>query len=233
MTGFVAGGPGPRTAYPMVHKAVMLGDFTSFLPGGGLIDGAKSRDPNNTLSPLLLNPGLLMGQVTSTKRWAPSIIGINQSAYTSGGTSVTVTAAQATEIVRRVGATGNLLYIGPPSAAGTVAVLGPIAYSAINTGTGVITTATLGANLIAGGFVAENDGTAIPKSFIFDGTGHIISLDSANVPTYSEWPQIPVAGEVMASKLSPWPSDTSLRAWVMAQLSTAAGGKFDFDANYQ
>lgn len=233
MTGYVTGLPGPRAAYPILSKSVMNSDFTSFLPGGGRIDGALTRDVTNTLRPTLLNPGLLMGQVTATKRWANSILGISANAYTSGGTSITVSVAQATEIVRRVGATGNLLYVGPPAASGTVAVLGPIAYSAIVPATGVITTATLGANLIAGGYVISTDGSGVPKSFIFDGTGLDLASDIAAVPAVCEWPKIPVAGQVNASKLLYWPTDTSLRAWVMAQLSTIPGGKFVFDANYQ
>lgn len=232
MTGFVPGGPGPRAAYGFNHRAVAMGGFFDFKPGGGRIDLAKTRDLTNVAQPLLLNPGLLMGLVTASKLWANSIIGINQSAYTSGGTSLTVTPAQAAEIVRRVGSTGSLLYIGPPAAAGTVAVLGPINYSAVNTGTGVITTTSLGANLIAGGFVAQNDGSAIPRSFIFDGYGLTGAISTTNLPAYAEWPDIPVAGKVYFDQLIPAPTDTSLRAWVKAQLSTYSGGKFIFDEDF-
>ena len=46
--------------------------------------------------------------------------------------------AQAVELVRRVGASGDLYITGPPTAAGTVAQITK-AYSAVNTTTGVIT----------------------------------------------------------------------------------------------
>jgi hypothetical protein len=109
-----------------------------------------------------------------------------------------------------------------------VATLGPIAYSAVNTGTGVITTATLGANLIAGGFVVAGDGSEIMRSFIPDGYGVEVASDSTDV----DWPHIPCGGIVESSKLIDWPSDTSLQAWVMDNLNgggSGRGGKFTFD----
>lgn len=232
MTGFVPGGPGPRAAYGFNHRVVAMGGFFDFLPGGGRIDVAKTRDVTNVTQPLLLSPGLLMGLVTSSKMWANSILGVTTAAYTSGGTSVTVSAAQAAEIVRRVGSTGSLIYVAPPTAAGTVAVSAAKAYSAINTTTGVITTADVGADMIAGGLVIATDGSGLPKSFIFDGYGHTIGISTANLPTYAEWPDIPVSGKVYFDRLIPAPTDTSLRAWIMAQLSTYSGGKFIFDDAY-
>lgn len=193
-------------------------------PGGGLIDGA-SRDYGNSDNLFLLRPGLLMGRVTATKKWKPSVLGISANAYTSGGTTITVSAAQAAEVVRRVGATGNLYYVGPPAAAGTVATLGPIAYSAVNTTTGAITTATLGANLIAGGFVVAGDGSEVPRSVIDDGYGILVPADSSDV----DFPQIPCAGMLESSKILDWPSDTSLQAYLMNALAANGAGKFTFD----
>jgi hypothetical protein len=106
--------------------------------------------------------------VTASGKYANSILGVTTGAFTSGGTSITVSAAQAAEIVRRVGLTGNLQYVGPPAAAGTVATTAAKAYSAINTTTGVITTADLGVNLIAGGFVIATDGSGVPITLIGD-----------------------------------------------------------------
>lgn len=211
------GMPGLGTEQRASQRAVFRGNIEKYFPGGRVIDGTKSRDPGNT--PVgTLRAGLLMGRVTTGGKYAPSYIGVNQNAYTSGGTTITVTAAQAVEIVRRVGATGNLLYIGPPAAAGTVAVLGPIAYSAVNTSNGQITTATLGANLIAGAFVAANDGSQIPVSFLPDGFGYNC-LDSGgnsqDIPYYA----FPVDGDVQSDKLLPvWPSDTSLQAYIVSNL---------------
>jgi hypothetical protein len=196
-----------------------------FFPGGGVIDGA-SRDYGNALNLFLLRPGLLMGRVTSTKKCKPSVLGVSQGAYTATGTSLTVTAAQAVEIARRVGASGNLYYVGPPAAAGTVATTGPIAFSAINTTTGVITTADIGVNKIAGTFVVAGDGSEVPRSLIPDGYGVEIPTDSSDV----DFPMIPDEGVVESSKILDWPTDTSLQAYIMASLTAAGyGSKYIFD----
>ncbi|HYH63255.1 MAG TPA: hypothetical protein VD866_01010, partial [Urbifossiella sp.] len=220
----ITGRSGVSAKRAVAHKIVAQDGLYSFLPGGGVIDGAKSRDWSNADSTLNLQPGLLMGEVTASGKYAPTILGVTQGAYTSGGTSITVTAAQAVEIARRVGTSGNLYYIGPPAAAGTVATLGPIAFSAINTGTGVITTATLGANLIAGGLVVAGDGSETPITFIPDGWGIPVGSDSADV----SFPQIPTAGLLRTDGIIGYPTDTSLRAWLRASLNRAGGGLFQF-----
>lgn len=224
------GRPGVSTSRTMGYGEVFLwADDNAFVPGGGVIDGTKSRDYGNSANLFLLRPGLLMGLVTASKKWAPSIIGVNQGAYTSGGTSLTVTAAQAVEINRRVGATGSLLYIGPPAAAGTVAVLGPIAYSAINTTTGVITTTSLGANLIAGGFVAANDGSQLPKSAIPGSYGIEVVSDSSDV----DFPRIPFRGMWDVTKIIDYPTDASLKQWVKDQMAKNGAGQFTYSDEYQ
>lgn len=225
----IFGRAGPQAVSKAYYRTVSANGAGGMLPSGRLIDTAKTRDVSNPLQPLLLNAGLLMGKITSSGNWANSIIGVNQAAYTSGDTSITVTAAQAAEIVRRVGATGSLLWAGPPSAAGTVAVTGPINYSAINTTTGVITTSTLGVNKIAGTFALQNDGSGIPRSFIGDGYGLTMGTDSSNLPTLAEWPWVPYEYLIDGANLIDWPSDTSLQAWIMSSLVNGGyGGKFTF-----
>lgn len=201
-----------------------------YFPHGGVIDGAKSRyyGGGSAAQLFTLPSGLLMGQVTATKKWAPCILGVNQAAYTSGGTSLTVTAAQAAYIVTRVGTSGNLYYIGPPAAAGTVATLGPIAFSAINTSTGVITTATLGANLIAGGLVVAGDGSEIPRTVIDDGYGITVPSDS----TDADFPRIPRQGCLDVSKIIDYPTDTSLIAWLKDKLCANGRGLFTMSDEY-
>src|SRR5262245_29491707 len=97
------------------RRILYSGDYV-YLGGGRVIDGAKARDAGNTGDTDTLRPGLLMGKVTATGKYATSILGISSLAYTSPGTSITVTPAQASDILRRVGATGNLNYVGPPTA---------------------------------------------------------------------------------------------------------------------
>lgn len=228
MTGFVPGGPGPRTPRGFNHGVVCWGGWADFAPGGGKIDVAKTRDITNVAQPLLLNPGLLMGVVTASSRWANSFIGQTQAAYVAGGATITLTPAQAAELVRRIGAAGNLTLIGPPAASGVVAVV-VVAYTAVNQGTGAVTIANPGVNFIAGSLVADTDGSAVPKSFIFDGPGLTMAISTVNLPSYAEWPDVPVAAKVYYRKLLPAPTDPSLAAWVMSQLSTYSGGKFTFD----
>lgn len=224
----ILGRPGFGTATTISNGRVFRADEGKmYFPHGGSIDGTKSRYYGGGTNLFHLPPGLLMGQVTATKKWAPSILGVNQSAYTSGGTSVTVTAAQATEIVRRVGATGTLLYVGPPSAAGTVASISK-AYSAINTTTGVITTADLAANFVAGGFIMVADGTEVPRTVIDDGFGVSIPSDGSDC----DFPRIPTGGHLDVSKIIDYPTDTSLIAWLKDKMAANGRGLWTFSDEY-
>lgn len=218
-----------RTA---THRKIFLNNSDVYLPGGKQINGTLSRDSGNT--PItVLRPGLLMGKITATGLYAPSILGVSTGAYTSGGTSITVSAAQATEIVRRVGATGNLIFVGPPTANGTNAVSAAKAYSAINTTTGVITTADIGADKVAGSFVIAEDGSGIPRTFVPDNEYGIQVTDQDGTSVASvDFPRVPVAGNVDSSQLLYWPSDTSLMEWIVTSLNGTGGGQFVFDHKY-
>lgn len=213
------------------HRPVAADGYLQFLPGGVVLDGSKMRDPDNpdypadTAGQLRLRAGLLIGKVTSGGKWANSVLGVTQGAYTSGGTSITVTAAQAAEIVRRVGSSGTLKFTGPPSAAGTVATISQ-SFSAVNTSTGVITVTSLGANLIAGAFVQPADGSETVRSFLPDGWELYMPLDGTDAPL----DKVPVEGNVDFSQLLPWPADTSLQQWVRDQLN--AYGKFVDTSKY-
>lgn len=218
----IVGRPGIGAARTSAYRNVFREqDSTRHMTGGDLIDGA-SRDPFNAEDPFLLQPGLLMGRVTASKEWRPTILGVSANAYTAGGTTITVTAAAAAAIVARVGATGNLSYYGPPAASGTGALLGPIAFSAVNTTTGAVTTATLGANLVAGGLVVAGDGSEVPRSVIGDGWG--VQTDGTDM----DWPHVPVAGVIDSAKILGWPSDTSIQAYIVASMDANGVGKFIF-----
>ena len=222
------GRPGPGTARTTTQGRVFRCDEgKSYFPQGGVIDGTKSRYYGGGDNLLHLPSGLLMGQVTATKEWAPSIIGVLQAAPAAAATSVTVTAAQAVEIVRRVGATGTLRFTGPPSAAGTVATFTET-YSAVDTTTGVITVSGLDAALIAGSFVSENDGSEIPRTLIDDGYGITIPTNSADV----DWAQIPNGGQLDVAKIIDYPTDTSLIAWLKDKLAANGRGLFTFSDEY-
>jgi hypothetical protein len=130
----------------IAHRTVSRQGFWDFIANGGVVDGTKSRDQGNTDDVALLRPGLLMGKVTTGGKWAPSAFGLTAAAYASG-TSMTLSVAAATELNRRVGASGTFKVTGPPSAAGVVRTT-TVTYSAVNTTTGVATITALGANQV-------------------------------------------------------------------------------------
>ena len=134
---YVIGVPGVRAPVTAYYKRVFYACEISNLPSGRYINGEKSRDVSNTPDVGVLMPGLLMGKETSGGACANWSLGQNTVLY-DGGTSLTVSVAAATEIVRRIGATGSFVMTGPPTAAGVVKQL-TITYSAVNTSTGVVT----------------------------------------------------------------------------------------------
>lgn len=230
---WVPGLPGFRSAVTATPRLIFFQGVYTFLAAGKIIDGSESRDPGNTGNIDRLRCGLLMGMITSTGLYAPSITGIVQSAYTSGGTTLTVSAAQATELARLLGQSGTaeMVAIGPPTANGTVAVTN-VTHSAINTTTGDITVTSLGVDKVAGTLIGVNDGRYTPKTVIgqdfpiavTDGDGN-----SIDVP----FPQFPIAGVIISENLLPvWPSDTSIQAWIRTNLSTVSAGKFIFNDQY-
>lgn len=221
------GRPGIGAALTAQRLNVSRNGTLGFFPGGGTIEGTVSRDPGNT-DIFNLRPGLLMGKITSGGFYAPSIIGVLTDAVSADYTSLTVSAAQAAYLVSRIGATGTLRVVGPPTANGTVATY-TTTYTAVNTSTGAVTISSgTKAALAAGSFVVPNDGSQTPITFIPDGYSHVVPDNSADI----EFPMIPVSGVVDVANLIPWPTDTSLRTWIRTNLSTASGGKFVFSDQF-
>ncbi len=239
----VPGTPGMRsavTAQPRVifRQAELMGGLAQ----GRLIDGANARDTSNTGDTDRLQAGCVMGKIAASGLYANSFFGVtlgtssaNGTAYTSGGTSICVSPAAATEIVRRIGQSGHLIWVGPPSAAGTVAALGAtagdlptgtgIAFSAVNTTSGVITTSTLGANLVIGSLCVPVDSSGVPLTFIPDGWP-IAVTDAQGANLTVQFPDVPVAGIVDPSQFIYWPADTSTRTWLETYLNKV--GKYVF-----
>lgn len=214
------------------NRFVILGG-AQYLPANlAFISGAHSRDPGNT-PVVVLRAGLLMGRRTSDGLWAPTVIGPLTVAGTSAGTTLTLSTAAATEVLRRIEVGGDLTVIGPPTAGGVVASL-TATVDAVDTSTGVVTLdAALGADAIAGSFVCAADGSETPKSFITTGNGVRVVTQLTDESVDRPYSFLPVAGVVDFSQLIPSPTDASLIAWVRDNLSTAAGGKFIFNNVYQ
>ena len=108
-----------------------------FLPFAATIDGTLTRDPDNPTSTRtdVLRDGLPMGQVTSTLKYANAIIGQLQAAITGSTTNLLLTAAEAAEITRRIGATGTFNITGPSAVGGTPRTV-LATYSAVGSGSG-------------------------------------------------------------------------------------------------
>lgn len=231
----VPGLPGMRAPRTASHRRVLRqGDYT-FLAGGKTIAGGCSRDTGNTSYVDRLRAGLLMGLISSVVNslgtvghYAPSILGVTTNAEAVGSTSIEAAAAVITELVRRCGASGTFTLVGPPSAAGVVASE-TVTYSAAS-GTTITVTAIVNA-YIAGSYIMPTDGSQTPLTFIPDGYElKTTDLDGASVNV--DFPQVPVSGVVDASQLINWPSDASLRSWVINRLNDAPAGKFVFDHVY-
>jgi len=176
MSNFVTGAPGIRADRVSTPRKAMFGGKANLLPGGRIINGALSRDPINTGDVDVLRAGMLMGRITATGLFAPSVIGSNGVALTGAQTQLNLlNTAEATELVRRVGATGTFNITGPPSAAGVVRTL-TATYSAVGGGTPVneVQTATPDAASTAGHYhisLTKADGTRVTTAAIaFDAT---------------------------------------------------------------
>jgi hypothetical protein len=212
----------------VTHRVVSRQGFWTFLANGLIVDGLLTRDPGNSAdSTRTIRPGTLMGKVTASGRYANSVIGVSTGAIIATATEISVSAAAAAEIVRRIGATGTLRFVGPPTAAGTVATFTET-YSAVNTSTGAITIAAADAALVAGSLVCANDGSYLPLTVVPDGYGLLIPEDSS----HTEWPLVPIAGVIDFPQLLPAVTDASLKTWIRTNLSTVSGGKFTFSDLY-
>lgn len=212
------GRPGIGTARTAQTWTVCRSVWRSlFYPHGGSIDGA-SRDYGNAENLYLLRPGLLMGRVTASKKWKPTVIGVTQGAYTSGGTSLTLTAAGATELARRVGTSGTFTLKSAATAGGTL-TSDTVTFSAVNTSTGVVTITNIGANRITGSVVTAADGSEVPLTVIPDGYGIEVPTSGADV----DFPHILTEADLDVAKIIDYPADATLKAWLKAGLRTAGG----------
>lgn len=227
--------PGPQTAHAQVYKTVRLNNQgVKYLPGGRVIDASESRDPLNTGYLTTLRPGMVMGMITATGLYAPSIIGLVTADYTSGATSLTVSPATAVEIVRRLGSSGTAKITHAPTATGTVVDQATLTYSAVNVTTGVLTITNIGANVEEGAIIGPIDGSATPLCLIDDGDGiKVTDQDGNNVD--QPFPFALVGGTVNTDNIINYPAaaNTTLIAWLKGKLNNASGYGFVFNDAYQ
>lgn len=229
------GQPGISSAKTFTPRRVFLAaEGKMYYPNKRLLKGSSCYDPGNTGDTRTLRPGTILGKITASGLYAPFAVGVLQNAYSSGAFLITVTAAQAVGIVGRIGTSGNLRYVGPPAALGTVQTTGNIAFSAVNTTTGVITVSNIGVNLVAGSFVCDTDGSYTPITFIDDDDFPLVVDPEDHVTTRDvEIGRFPIAGLVESAQLlvagSAWPADVMLRSWIYNRLNDIPSCKFIFD----
>lgn len=226
----VLGLPGVRSSRTATPIKLMLAPNFTVYPGGKVINGSLSRDPLHTGNIDILRAGVPMGRITATGKYAPAIIGKTTANYTSGGTSLTVSAATATELVRRVGATGTFNLVHAPTAGGTVAI-STVVFSAVNTTTGVITVADIGANVNAGALLGASDGSYIPRAFVGDGFGIKVTDDDGTSIDVGFVPMV-IGGVIDVTKIVNYPDadDTTLITWF--KLTTGLCDHFQFSDEY-
>jgi hypothetical protein len=215
----ITGLPGVGTSRVASPREVLAGNaqFGQFVPGLRTIDGSRSRDPLNSPDVDVLRAGLLLGKATGGK-YAVSILGVLTAAAAGGATTLSVTPAVATEIVRRLGGSGSLKLTGPPAAAGTVATQ-VVTYSAVNTTTGAITCTATSSAAIAGSFVQAIDGSETILTLLGNKWGvKVTDLSGASTDVLED--QLLLAGHVKTANIINYPTDTSLVAYVKAALRT-------------
>lgn len=223
--------PGIGTEDKYDFRRVLYGtDGVMRLPHVGIIDASESNDPLNSDHKTTLRPGLLMGKITSSGLWAPSIVGLTTAAYTSGGTTLTVSAATAIELDRLVGQSGTneLVCIGAPTATGTVAVTA-FTHSAIDTSTGAITVTSLGVNKHSGAFVAVNDGRYTPRGILDEGYGiRVIDNDADRVDVALQ--SLLIGGLIDTGQVINYPAaaNTGLITWLKDNIKGVYAWKDDF-----
>lgn len=214
----ITGLPGIGTARTATPREIISGNvhFAQYLPGLRTIDGSRSRDPLNAGDVDVLRAGQVFGKVTASGKYAPSILGVLTVAAAASATSLTVAAAVATEIVRRIGTTGTFKLTGPPTPAGTVATQS-VSFSAVNTGSGVITCTSIGAAAIAGSFLQPTDGSETPICLLGNRWGiKVTDVGGASTDVLED--QFLIAGHLKTANVVNYPTDTSLIAWLKAAI---------------
>jgi len=226
--------PFAETGFGISPRKVIRGSTYDYYPANTVLDGNLSDDPDNgnTNMPWYLRAGLLVGRVTASNKFAQSVLGVLQSAYShtnSLDTKLYVTAAQAVSIARRMAYTGatTLTVTGPPTVSGTVAQQ-TATVSAINTITGAITISPLGADVIAGGFIGDVDGSQNPVSLLSEEYGLVVVT-----PMFSRYDAVfglLTRGTLLTANIVNYPTNAKMVAWLQGKLD--GNGIFTFDDTF-
>lgn len=224
------GTPGIGSTVTATPREVFAGNqqFSQYVPVGVLIDGSKSRDPLNTGDTGVLRAGNLMGKITASGKYRPSVIGLTTGAVSAGTvTSITVAASTATEVARLIAVAGgnvSLKLVGPPSAAGTVATQAITATAASGT-TITISSVSLAAS-VSGSLITPADGSETILTLI-GGKYGVRVVDSSGNSFDAQSGHMTLAGHVKTSNVVNYPADSSIKTYIKTALNAA--GRYTFD----
>lgn len=235
---YTGGGlPGPQTSREFELRRVRRSaQGVRYLAGGAIINASLSRDTGNTGYVHALRPGLLMGKITATGLWRPSIIGVSTAAYVDNDTTITVDAATATEVARLItvaGASVSLKFVGPATDAAAGAIVTTSITATAATGT-TITCGDLNVAKVSGSWIMPADGSETPLGLIDDGDPiRVTDVDGANVN--QPMPRLLLAGELDSSQIINWPASTSTTriAQIKSWLNNASNYGFTFDDAFE
>lgn len=222
--------PGVGTAVTAPYRRVFARlNPADLLPGGVVIDGAKSRDLGNTIRTDELRPGVVLGKLTASGKFAPSIIGVLAADHDTSvhTTTLTLTEAQVAEIQRRVGESGQITLIGP-EADGTDINVETVTFSAVATATTLTITQTTH-DFVDGSIIAPADGSQWPRTLVPDGY-HTRVTDANDSDIDVPLPRVPIGGVVDSDLIIDAPTEAATLAWLESRLRS--NGNFVFTDTY-
>jgi hypothetical protein len=228
----ITGKPGVLTTYIAQPRELFYSSRANahFLPGPLTVDGTLSGNAANAPYTWLLFAGMPVGRVTSSGKYATSILGATTSATAANATTVQTDVNTAAEIIRRIGTSGTFKLTGPPAAGGTVAIQ-VVTYSAVNTTSGAITCSAASDAAISGSLIQPADGSETIITLIADtwGLKVIDALNSTRVDVFD--PELWAGGGIVnTGMIVNYPADSSLKAWLKASIRTLiADAKFQDD----
>jgi len=236
----ITGLPGIGSSITATPREVLAGNIqqAQYLPGMHILDGNNCADPGNsnpdgTFNPDVLRAGNILGKLSSSGKYANSIIGLTPTPLATSSTSFTLSISAAQEILRRFGAAGALTLTGQNSTnsaslANVTSQTLPFANVTIGTASATVTLATNAAPVpaLAGALVQPADGSQTPIAILADKWAiKVTDLNGnrVNVPADS----ILLSGHVKTANVVNYPTNAALVAWLKSQLNANCLLTFD------
>ncbi len=217
------------------------------VPGMFIISGSLTRDPGQLAtsgnSSSLLRAGLLVGKNTTTGLYRNSVYGTLQAAITTASTTAVVSYGAASELARQETLAGassqTFLFLGPPTAAGTVATVSATASTIVlGTTTGTLTITAPSAALAAGTILGPTDGALTPITVLCDNPFGIDVNDINGNNLNQQLQRMLIGADLLTAQIINLSGtddfgitiDTSVTTWLMGRLQLN-GNQFTFNTN--